>query len=118
MVYYAGHDLNIYFIRALLGLKWLTESYNPNQSPLGGMLRFELLRDSVGNPFVKIFFESQSYSQQRNASPLGGDDGAVPDRVFVSIPRCAMGPEGSCPFDVFKEIAGLALDTRCVRTTA
>ena len=26
MVYYAGHDLNIYFIRALLGLKWLTES--------------------------------------------------------------------------------------------
>eukprot|EP00729_Bicosta_minor_P021438 gene21438-6745_t len=59
-----------------------------------------------------IFFESQSYSQQRSASPLGGDAG-VPDRVFVAIPRCAMGPEGSCPFDVFKEIAGLALDARC-----
>jgi hypothetical protein len=35
MVYYAGHDLNIYFIRALLGLKWVTKSFNPNQSPPG-----------------------------------------------------------------------------------
>ena len=50
MVYYAGHDINIYFVRKLLGLQWLTESYNPNQSPPGGMLRFELLRPSQSSP--------------------------------------------------------------------
>jgi hypothetical protein len=82
MVYYAGHDVNIYFLRVLLGLsvrarpgrlsahrvvrsksvscgaclwagralkqrkpavsgrpeQWLTESWNPNQSPPGGLL--------------------------------------------------------------------------------
>jgi 4-phytase/acid phosphatase len=115
MVYYAGHDLNIYFIRALLGLKWVTKSFNPNQSPPGGMLRFELLRDEAHNRFIKIYFESQSYTQQRKASPLGGDD--LPDRSFIAIPRCASGPEGSCPFETFKAVAGEALDPKCVQTT-
>ena len=50
MVYYAGHDVNIYFIRALLGLKWTTESFNPNQSPPGGMLRCEPSRAPCGAP--------------------------------------------------------------------
>jgi hypothetical protein len=39
LVYYAGHDINIYFVRLLLGLNWLTESFNVNQSPPGGTLR-------------------------------------------------------------------------------
>ena len=44
MIYYAGHDINIYFLRVMLGLNWLTDSWNVNQSPPGGLLRFELLR--------------------------------------------------------------------------
>ena len=35
LVYYAGHDINIYFVRMLLGLNWLAESYGINQSPPG-----------------------------------------------------------------------------------
>lgn len=84
--YYAGHDLNIYFLRAMLGLKWTTESFNPNQSPPGGMLRFELLRDADKNPFVKLYFESQSYAQQRSASVLDPTPrmGMAPDRYALA----------------------------------
>jgi len=63
----------------MLGLKWTTESFNPNQSPPGGMLRFELLRDADRTPFVKLYFESQSYTQQRSASALDPVSNA-PDR--------------------------------------
>eukprot|EP01050_Picozoa_sp_SAG11_P036891 SAG11_NODE_14269_length_619_cov_0.636538_1_plen_46_part_00 len=43
-MYYAGHDINLYYVRVLLGLSWLTDSWNRDQSPPGGLLRFELLR--------------------------------------------------------------------------
>ena len=140
MVYYAGHDINICepppqpprtistavplssmcrradFLRVLLGLSWLTESWNPNQSPPGGMLRFELLRgppDSANQPFyVKAYFESQSMDQQRQASPLDATN--PPDRSFVAIPGCAGGPENSCPFGEFKALALRAVDQECV----
>jgi hypothetical protein len=79
------------------------------------MIRFELLRDASNDRFVKAYFESQSYTQQRTASPLVGDD--VPDRSYIAIPRCASGPEGACPFDMFKEVAMQALDPKCVQTT-
>merc|ERR1719476_1243646 len=42
LVYYAAHDINIYLIRRFLRLNWLTDSFNPNQSPPGGMLVFVL----------------------------------------------------------------------------
>ena len=56
-------------MRVLLGLHWLTESFNGDQSPPGGFLRFELCRQqggSSGEWFVKVFFESMSMAQQRD----------------------------------------------------
>eukprot|EP01047_Picozoa_sp_COSAG01_P063151 COSAG01_NODE_8139_length_2908_cov_1.915628_2_plen_159_part_00 len=53
LVYYAGHDINIYFVRVLLGLSWLTESWNLNQSPPGGLLRFELSHAASGSADAK-----------------------------------------------------------------
>lgn len=35
LVFYAAHDINIYLLRRLLRLNWLTESFNPNESPPG-----------------------------------------------------------------------------------
>ena len=115
----------------LLGLSWLTDSWNVNQSPPGGLLRFELLRgppDSENQPFyVKVYFESQSMEQQRAITPLvpsmkqnaheGQEDPAAqPDRVFVAIPTCSDGPENSCPFEAFKALALRAMDENCVST--
>ena len=43
-----------------------------------------------------------SMDQQRTASPLDADN--VPDRAWVAIPKCAIGPEGSCPFSLFQQL--------------
>lgn len=136
MVYYAGHDINIYFVRVLLGLNWLTESYNINQSPPGGLLRFELshaasstmsarnntagtegmtgMDNNSSSKFVKIFFEAQTMGQQRRAEELHGATGNVPDRVAVAIPGCASGPEQSCPFEQFQQLVSTAVNRQCV----
>lgn len=37
-----------------LATQWVTESYNPNQSPPGGMLRFELLTDAADKRYIKV----------------------------------------------------------------
>ena len=78
----------------MLGLSWLTDSWNVNQSPPGGLLRFELLRgpaDEDNQPFyVKVYFESQSMDQQRTAAPLTAS--SPPDRtancnIYGHFPR-------------------------------
>ena len=42
----------------------------------------------------------------------------MPDRSFVAIPKCATGPEQSCPLEVLKVVAAAALDAACVKSTA
>jgi len=116
LVYYAAHDINIYLLRRLLRLNWLTSSYNPNQSPPGGMLLLVLYSSADGakkNYFVKAFFMSQSMQQQRNGSPLSAANPA--SRVFAIIPGCADGPELSCPFEDFKKLVLKEIKRQCVR---
>eukprot|EP00746_Dinoflagellata_sp_MGD_P142860 gnl/MRDRNA2_/MRDRNA2_75767_c0_seq1.p1 gnl/MRDRNA2_/MRDRNA2_75767_c0~~gnl/MRDRNA2_/MRDRNA2_75767_c0_seq1.p1 ORF type:complete len:509 (-),score=63.80 gnl/MRDRNA2_/MRDRNA2_75767_c0_seq1:37-1563(-) len=68
MTFYAGHDVNIAFIRHFLGASWVTHSFNQNELPPGGMIIFELMRSmnstslatEIGNFFVKMYFMSQS----------------------------------------------------------
>lgn len=117
LVYYAGHDINIYFVRLLLGLNWLTESFNVNQSPPGGMLRFELARQAdAGGWFVKAFFESMSMEQQRDVEFALRQGKNQPDRAFIAIPGCTEGPESSCPLEHLKEIALAAVNPSCIET--
>ena len=119
LVFYAAHDINIYFLRRLLDLNWLTDSYNPNESPPGGFLTFELYSAPAAGPpappryFVKAFFMSQSYDQQREARPLSAAEPA--SRAFALIPRCAGGPELSCPFDDFKRLVLQTVRRECVQ---
>jgi hypothetical protein len=98
----------------------------------GGMLTFQLYTADEGeqlamfgtrrkgkghddNFFVKVFFSSQTYMQQRNVAKLGPDD--APDHVFVSIPSCNHGPNSSCPYSQFKKIAQAAMREECVVST-
>lgn len=113
----AGHDINIYFVRVLLGLHWLTESFNGDQSPPGGFLRFELCRQQgAGQWFVKVFFESMSMSQQRDVGRALDARDNRPDRVFVAVPGCTDGPESSCPLQRFKHIVFAMIEPNCVET--
>ena len=140
LVYYAGHDLNLYFLRNFLRLNWLTDSWNKNEAMPGGMLQFELLsrpaaaatpraagrrpferapsgggaRPASASHFVKLYFVSASYAQQRSAAEL--TPGAGPDRVFVTIPQCASGPEASCPLEGFRQLVLNAIRAECVTT--
>jgi hypothetical protein len=127
MVYYAGHDINIYYIRVLLGLNWLTESFNVNQSPPGGMLRFELARQAPAQQggggeltewFVRVYFESMSMEQQRDVEHALRPGKNEPDRVFVAIPGCSMGPESSCPLGKLQEMILAAVEPSCVETVS
>lgn len=116
LVYYAAHDINIYLIRRFLRLNWLTESFNPNQSPPGGMLLLTLystMGASGKDFFVKAFFMTQSMGQQRDASVLSSADPA--SRVFAVIPGCADGPELSCPFEDFKGLVLREIKRECVQ---
>ena len=146
LVYYAGHDINIYFLRFFFRMNWLTTSYNRNQAMPGGMLTFQLYTadgdekaaaaavskrrkgkkgsgfrgkgaaaDKDDEFFVKVFFSSQTYTQQRNVAKLGPGD--APDHVFVSIPGCNHGPESSCPYSQFVSIAQDAIREECVVST-
>jgi hypothetical protein len=119
-VYYAAHDINIYLIRQLLRLNWMTESFNPNQSPPGGMLVFVLysssemmLSDAAKSYYVKAFFMTQPMKQQRESSPLSEENPA--SRVFVVIPACAHGPELSCPFADFKQLVLKEIKRECAK---
>jgi hypothetical protein len=114
LVYYAAHDINIYFIRKLLRLNWMTTSFNPNQSPPGGMLIFVLYSDSSSKRhYVKAYFMSQSMRQQRDATKLSATDPA--SLVFAIIPKCSGGPEWSCPFEEFKQLVLSEIKPECVK---
>jgi len=117
LVYYAAHDINIYLIRRFLRLNWMTASFNPNQSPPGGMLIFVLYSKKKGakgkDYFVKAFFMTQSMRQQKEASPLTEADPA--SRVFAIMPGCADGPELSCPFHDFKRLVLSQIKAECVQ---
>jgi len=140
LVYYAGHDLNLYFLRNFLRLNWLTTSWNMNEAMPGGMLQFELLSRTAAAPapraagrraferapssggtwpaaasyFIKLYFVSASYTQQRTAAAL--TPAAGPDRVFVTIPQCASGPEASCPLEGFRQLVLSSIRAECVST--
>ena len=89
-----------------------------NQAMPGGMLGFEILSDGAAAPnyYLNVTFTSQSYAQQRAASPLTGGGAAAPDSVFVTIPECATGPQGTCPLADFRNLVLRAIRDECVAT--
>ena len=63
---------------------------------------------------LQVFFETQSMSQQRQATPLQPGTRDAPDRVFVIIPGCSNGPQGSCPWVDFRQMVLWSIDKDCV----
>ena len=106
-VYYAGHDVNLVYLRRLLRLSWLTESWNPNQAMPGGTLLLELRSSQpTAGPkayAVKLFFASASYDQVHNTQHVTwsllrtylqqacncySQQAAVPPSFFARLLRC------------------------------
>ena len=86
----------------------------------GGFLMFVMYSDAnavrplkEADYYVKAFFVSQSYKQQREATPLTAADPA--SKVFAVMPTCANGPELSCPFPEFKKLVRQEAKLECVQ---
>ncbi|CAK4077738.1 unnamed protein product [Aphanomyces euteiches] len=126
-LFYAGHDINLLYLRDLLRLEWETAHWLPNQPNVGSMLVFEL-HSYVNNSalesdyYVEAYFVTATPNQIRNAETLSSQN--PPDRVLVSIPHCshdvvlADGKVATrCNYTNFKEAARLAIRQACVSPT-
>lgn len=133
-LYYAGHDINLLYIRKLLRLQWYTKGWHPHQPTPGGMIVFELYSAHDGSKrcasgsssedcaYVKAFFMSASPQQMRNGETLS--DNNPPERVPLVIPLCSEevvdlrgDSELRCPFSKFKSLIGRTLKHECVADT-
>ncbi|KAJ0399489.1 hypothetical protein P43SY_003366 [Pythium insidiosum] len=113
-LYYAGHDINLLYVRNLLRLEWYSHGWHPHEPTPGSMLIFELHssdhaesspltsnasvkvgRRLVGasetpspdSYYVKALFVTASPLQMRDGTPLSADH--PPNVVPVIIPECS-----------------------------
>ena len=82
----AGHDTNLSNLAGILGVSW-TLPGQPDDTPPGGALAFELWRDKQGHRTVRLEFFYQPLEDMRAGAkkPLGRVDvqGPVPFGAFV-----------------------------------
>jgi 4-phytase/acid phosphatase len=95
-----GHDNNIAALAALLDIHFQIESYGRDDPPVGGALRFELLRDAhSGERFVRLFYQAQSLDQLRYLVPLSVK--SPPVTLPIDLKGCSEGVGQICRLDAF-----------------
>lgn len=82
-----GHDTNIANLGGTLDLHWHVPGYAPDDQAVSGALGFELLRDSAGARYVRIFYQSPSVEQLRALTPLDAEN--PPYLAYLDQPLCA-----------------------------
>lgn len=101
-VFLSGHDTQLAEFSGLLGLSWLVEGDQVNDTPPGSALIFELYAPRGGAaPYVRTYFSAQSLDAMRSGR------GEKPIRVPVYVPGC---PGYSCPISTFSKIVQGAID--------
>ncbi len=114
LVLFAGHDTNIANVAAMLGANWHLPGYQPNQTPPGGALAFELRRGRDGQLRVYGSYLAQSLSQLREARPLSAR--SPPLKQALRMPACSSDSEGHpCLLGDFVKAVKQAVDPACMR---
>jgi 4-phytase/acid phosphatase len=105
-----GHDTNLCNVAGMLGLSWLLEGYQPDDTPPGGALVFELWRHPVtGEYTVRTYYTAQTLEQMRKALPLTLD--SPPAKAAVFVPGCSTADEGfACGWKEFRRTLETAID--------
>ena len=94
----AGHDTNIANLAGLLGLNWSLPG-QPDYTPPGGALVFELWRDPAGERWVRVRFIYQTLDQLRRLTPL---DNAHPPGDISNLPLpCGQTDKLYCQAQIF-----------------
>ncbi len=97
LVAIAGHDTNIANLAGLLGLNWSLPG-QPDATPPGGALTFEVWRDGAGERWVRASFIYQTLDELRRLTPL---DDAHPAGLIANLPLCGRAGSPECPIRPF-----------------
>jgi 4-phytase / acid phosphatase len=104
-----GHDTNISNIAGMLGIDWLLDGYQPNDTPPGSALVFELWEHGKGEMVVSTYYVAQSLEQMRKTMPLALDSPPLKSPVFVS--GCStVDQKMTCPWNAFQHTLENAID--------
>jgi 4-phytase / acid phosphatase len=110
----AGHDGNIANIAGTLDLSWLLPGYQPNDTPPGGALVFELWLQPNGEYQVLSSYTAQTLEQMHSALPLALDSPPAVAPLF--LPGCSQaGPGMPCSWKAFRARVETAIDPAMVK---
>jgi 4-phytase/acid phosphatase len=108
-----GHDTNISNLAGILGISWLLEGYQPQDTPPGGALVFELWQGANREMSVNTYYVAQSLDQMRKAQTLSLDTPPLKSPIF--IPACSTADQKmSCSWKAFEDAAHNAIDSSFV----
>ena len=115
MLVIVGHDSNLSNIQGTLNLSWLLPGYQPNDTPPGGALVFELWRQPTGGAYsVHTYYTAQTLEQMRKALPL--TLASPPAKATVFVPGCSTAKAGSpCEWKAFQRTMETAIDPAFVK---
>lgn len=113
MTVFVGHDTNLAELGSLLGLHWSLAGSQEDDTPPGGALVFERLRNPAdGRRHVRVSFMAQTMDQVRLLAPLTGPGAAGPFVASVPVPGCASmpGTETPCTLADFEAFSNDRID--------
>ena len=119
MTVFVGHDTNLAELGSLLGLHWSLAGSQEDDTPPGGALVFERLRNPAdGTRYVRVFFMAQTMDQVRFLAPLTGPGVAGPFVAPVPVPGCApaAGMETLCTLADFEAFSNRRIDRDATTT--
>ena len=108
-----GHDTNISNLAGILGVHWLVDGYQPDDTPPGSALVFELWQQDAAE-VVSTYYLSQSLEQMRKALPLTLD--VPPRKSPIFVPGCSTADRKmSCSWKNFQHLVENAIDPAFVK---
>jgi 4-phytase/acid phosphatase len=114
VLFLAGHDGNLSNISGTLDLSWLLPGYQPNDTPPGGALFFELWRQPDGEYQVRTYYAAQTLQQMHKALPLTPDNPPATAPLFLG--GCSeAGPGMPCGWKAFQHKVETSIDPAMVK---
>lgn len=110
-----GHDTNISNIAGTLGLSWLIQGFQRDDTPPGGALVFELWSEPASGGYdVRTYYTTQTMEQMHKALPL--TLATPPARAPIFIPGCSTAGEAlACDWTGFQRTLQAAIDPAFVK---
>ena len=114
LLFIVGHDTNLSNIAGTVGISWLLNGYQRDDTPPGGALVFELWQDTNGEFTVRTYFTAQSLEQMHRLLSISLQSAPLTSPIF--IPGCSRSDEHmACTWKGFQRTVENALDPEFVK---